>query len=36
MILASAVVKIGILLVLAVVFISVYVWLSDYLQRRGP
>jgi preprotein translocase subunit SecE len=34
--LASVAVKIGILVVASVVFIVVYGWLIDYLQRRGP
>ena len=33
---AGAVLKIGILLVATVVFIVVYGFLLDYLQRRGP
>jgi hypothetical protein len=36
MILASVAVKIGILVVGTVVFIVVYGWLTDFLQRRGP
>jgi len=34
--LASIAVKIGILVAATVVFIVVYGWLIDYLQRRGP
>jgi preprotein translocase subunit SecE len=34
--LGSVAIKIGILVVATVVFIVVYGWLIDYLQRRGP
>jgi hypothetical protein len=33
---AAAAVKVGILVVATVVFIGVYSWLSDLLERRGP
>jgi hypothetical protein len=36
MVLAAVAVKIGILVVATVVFIAVYGYLTDYLQRRGP
>jgi hypothetical protein len=36
MVLAAGAVQIGILLVATVVFIAVYGFLWDYLQRRGP
>jgi len=36
MILASVAVRIVILVVATVVFIVVYGWLTDFLQRRGP
>jgi len=36
MILAAGALKIGILIALTVVFIVVYGWLTDFLQRRGP
>jgi hypothetical protein len=36
MLLASAAVKLGILVVATLVFLAVYGWLTDYLQRRGP
>ena len=32
----AAVVKIAILVVATVVFLAVYSWLSDRLERRGP
>jgi hypothetical protein len=34
--LAGAAVMIGILIVATVVFIALYGWLTDWLQRRGP
>jgi hypothetical protein len=36
MVLAAGAVKIGILVVATVVFILVYSFLTDFLQRRGP
>ena len=30
------VLKLGILIALTVVFLVVYGWLTDFLQRRGP
>ena len=36
MVLAAGAVKIGILVVATVVFIVVYGFLTDFLQRRGP
>ena len=35
-VLAAGALKIGILVVATIVFIVVYVYLHDYLQRRGP
>jgi F0F1-type ATP synthase assembly protein I len=32
----TAAVKIGILVVATVVFLAVYGWLLDHLERRGP
>ena len=36
MVLAAGAVTIGILLIATIVFILVYGFLYDYLQRRGP